>query len=370
MAETAAHCSEERRRPPQRSGCPPGPTTLPAADHEYLRRSSDRQRRQVRRWRLVTAALAALALAAGTLSVVAVRRGNQLAEQLAAANADTLGRESQNRAPSDLATSTQLALAAWKADPKSPQARTALGQSYLAMRSAELTMPYVTSATSADMLAGGDTVVRVQPPGVVVVTGLAGPSPQRHELHDVLPGKTALCPDGRQLADVGPDGSIRLRSTDTLDAPRVLTNTHGAPQGSVGKLLYSPDGNRLAWLVTTGDATAQLRIWDLCSGTEVPHNLGPLPTNEPLSVFLSADPNVALLRYGQTYNAATRIVERSLADGTEVATLRPGAAVGKWGAASVSCGDNSNYTSTVVVTPIGGAASKQRVPAAATNAKT
>ena len=93
---------------------------------EFVQRSGARQRRDVRRARMVITMLAVLALAAGTLAVISEQRGGRLSAQLATANADALGRESTARSDTDPLASAQLALAAYRADPANPGARTAL----------------------------------------------------------------------------------------------------------------------------------------------------------------------------------------------------------------------------------------------------
>ena len=134
-------------------------TDVPAADRDYLRRSTQRQRREVRRWRLVTAVLAVIVLVAGAFATVATQRGTQLATQLATANADALGRESATRSTSDAAVAAQLALAAWRSDPQSPQARTALAKSYLAMQSVEAEFPDIAGGPVASVAAMGDVTL-------------------------------------------------------------------------------------------------------------------------------------------------------------------------------------------------------------------
>jgi hypothetical protein len=56
---------------------------VPLPLQEFVGRSRARQRREVRRWRVVTAVLAVLVLAAGALAAVAVARGQEVTAQLA-----------------------------------------------------------------------------------------------------------------------------------------------------------------------------------------------------------------------------------------------------------------------------------------------
>ncbi|OLT03155.1 hypothetical protein BJF90_27030 [Pseudonocardia sp. CNS-004] len=186
---------------------------LTAADRDYLRRSTAHRRREVRRWQLVAAVLGVLAVGAAVLTAVTVSSGNAIADQLTVANADALGRVAQARAVQDPAEAAQLALAAWRADPRNPQARAALLQSYVALRGVERELPGLTAAPITDLLVGGDTAVLVAAPHPVVVTGLSGPDPRHRELTGVpFDRQLTVSPDGRWLAVQKPDLSgIELR---------------------------------------------------------------------------------------------------------------------------------------------------------------
>ena len=113
------------------------------ATAEYVRRSTARQRREMRRWRVVTAVLAVLVLAATALSTVAVARGNQVSEQLRLANAEVMGQAALNRELTDPVSATSLALTAWRADPQNAAARTAMARLSLGMRSVDQVFPDV-----------------------------------------------------------------------------------------------------------------------------------------------------------------------------------------------------------------------------------
>ena len=206
---------------------------VPRADLDFLRRSRARQRREVRRWRIVTAVVAVLTLSAAVLSVISVRSGDQIAAQLATANADTLGREAQARNPDDPATAAQLALSAWREDPRNPQARTALAQSYLAMQAVERELPGLTGAPITDMLLGGDTAILVADPHPIVVTGLSGPAPQHRELTGVPADRQiAVSADGRWLAAQTPDRTVlELHDLTTAAPPVPLPGIAGTEVG-------------------------------------------------------------------------------------------------------------------------------------------
>ena len=336
---------------------------LPLTDLDYLQRSANRQHREVRRWRMVTAVLAVLVLAAATLSVIAVTSRNDLAAKLAAANAETLGRESQSRAPTDAALAAQLALAAWRSDPTSPQARTALGKSYLAMQSADSELSVLSDSPLGAVLTGGDTAVIDSRPHMTLISGLAGPTPRRETLADTSPDHpVALSPDGHWLADPLADGTLRIRDLVARTEPRVLVGSGATP---VAQLKFSPSGDRLVWLTPTSQTTAELRIRDVRSGAEVPHALPPMPADQVVSAWLTSDPDSVLVRYGTIDQGNSRLVRRSLTGGPDI-PMPPNSGVVRDGAAVATCepGDPNVLSSvaTFVVTPVVGATPPLRIP--------
>jgi WD40 repeat protein len=68
----------------------------------------------------------------------------------------------------------------------------------------------------------------------------------------------AVSPDGETVATTGPDSAIRLWSTRTLAAGRVLLG-HAGVVYAVG---FSPDGKSLA----SGSGDHTIRLWDFASG--------------------------------------------------------------------------------------------------------
>jgi hypothetical protein len=335
------------------------------ADREYVHRSVLRQRREVRWWRLVTTVVTVLALAAGVLAVVAVRRSDELAARLAVADADVLGRESINRASTDAGFSALLALAAWRADPGGSVVRTALGKSYLALQSTDAVFTDLLDVEQPLFVVGGDTMVTTSGAGLAVVTGLAGPAPQRRELPDASADRPAgLSPDGRWLADLGHDGAVRVRDLTGPAEPRTLPGASRKARGDE-LLRFSPDSTRLLRFDPDAPGGPDLQIFDRQSGAAVPHALGVLPA-DTAAVSLTPDPDLVLVRYGVPTMPASRLVLRSLADGAEVATLPPGSAIARAGAATVSCEDGdpadpARASPTLVVNPIGGAAPPLRI---------
>jgi hypothetical protein len=317
----------------------------PAA-RDYLQRSTQLQRREVRRWRTVTAVLAVLVLAAGGLAVVVTQRGNELAAQLASANADTLGRESSARAPIDAVQAAQLALAAWHADPRNPQGRTALSRSYLALQSAEAVFPDVTGGPVTSIRPAGDRVLLLrQDAGPLVLDGLVGARTGTALGRWEPPEMTAATPftmtrDARLLAAAGPDGGVRVWDVAAREIVRTLPAT-----GQVLAVAFAPAGDRLGWLADTGDPTAlELTVVDTATGRPLPHGLGPVPAGRLSAFWLPPDPATVLLRYGPTAPDSSfaaepedRLLRRSLVDGAQIEQLPPQVMVLGGGAELLSC---------------------------------
>jgi hypothetical protein len=353
-AEDRAHSALLRGAPLAEAAdwLPAREADLAPADADYLRRSRARQRWEVRRWRIVAAVVAVLGLAAATLTVVAVQRQQVLAGQLATTTAGALARESLNRLTTDSAFAARLAVAAWRADPAHPDARSALAASYLALQSADAEVANVGPAEVTDLAVAGDVAVAAGPPRPVVLTGVTGPSPGQEELADAERSALALSRDGRWLADVPPDGSaVRLRDLTAPGEPRTLPS----PGRGVSYPRFSADGTRLMWAVTDAAGVVTLTVWDLRSGTEVRHGMGAIPKGTR-DVWLTPDPNLILLSTGDqstTTTPGSRLALRSLTDGSEVAVMPPGSTVVGGGSAVASCATSGTADAVTTVTPVG-----------------
>ncbi len=338
---------------------------VPAPAREYVQRSRARQRREVRRWRMVTAVLAVLVLAAGALSVVAVDRGNALGEQLDLANAELLAQAALARAPNDPATATQLALAAWRLDPQNAAARTALLHQYMAMRSVEGIVPAVTTepiiafGPSAD----GHTMLIPENGGIVVVTGLPSGPVRRQVLPGVPVGfQTAfLSDDGRWVAVLDAMGAVLLWDLTAGTGPQVLSRSATTvPADPVLSIIRG----RVVWLEPDGAGTARVRIWNAPAGAPAVHDGAPLPTSDVFAAVLTPDADLLLLRLGDPEQPGSRVVVHRLADGTELGFLPQGTVIpahGEWAAACEAGSSAADPTTAVVLRPdLGG--ELRRVP--------
>ncbi|HYH33127.1 MAG TPA: trypsin-like peptidase domain-containing protein [Pseudonocardia sp.] len=294
------------------------------ADRDYLRRSRARQRRDVRRWRTVTAVLAVLVLAAGALAAVALERGNRLDARLRVANADSLVREAQLQAPTNPDLSVRLALAASRADPENAGARGLLAAHALGMRSVVGVHAGLTTAP-IDAFGlnntSGSLVLPAPDRGVVHVSGISGPDPQPWVIPDVAPGSVVRpSGDGSVLLVVGETG-VRRWDVATRTATEIPVDLSGLDLTLVAA---SADARRIAWLTPPGPAGRELVVVDLATGRRVPHGLGPLPDPDLTTVALPADPSVVVLVSGPQSEPTGRVVRR-LADGAELRRLADGA---------------------------------------------
>jgi hypothetical protein len=306
---------------------------LTPADQDYVRLGVALQRRRMRRRRVVTAVLAVLLLVIGSLSVVAVQRRDVLAGQLATANAGVMGREALARAPSDPALAAQLALAAWRADPGHPAARDALARAYVGLHNAEAEFAALSPEPIEGMVVRGDTALLHTAPHLVVLTGVSGPAPQRRELTDLPPGSgtPVLSPDGRLLAVTMTDRPVVLLRDLTGQQPdRELPGTPGT---SLSLPVFAPGGGLLMWFTISASQAVSMQLWDLRRDVEIPNRLGAIPS-DVTSGWPTDDPGRVLLRHGTFGRDGTRLVARSVADGT-VVTLPEGTAVAPGGGALI-----------------------------------
>jgi len=320
------------------------PADITVVGRQYVELSRARQRREVRRWRMVTAMLGVLVLAAGGLAGVAFDRGNRLDRQLDSANARALGEESITRAVEDPATATLLAMAAWRADPDAPQARTALGRQYLAMQSVDRAFsglsdqPVDTFLMSQD----GRVVLLVQRQGVVVVTELQGSAPQRWMVPGVpMDGSVlSLSQDGHWLAAVDSRAGVLIWDLHRRSGPEILREGQ-QPQADASLMSFSPDSRRLVWLAPAApDGRRELVVWDVAERTRIPHQLQWVSETNIAGVWLTDDPDLAMFRYDSADSEDSQLVIRELSSGAQVRTMPSHSAVVQHGKSAISCTDS------------------------------
>ncbi|TWF81283.1 trypsin-like peptidase [Pseudonocardia hierapolitana] len=305
---------------------------VPEAGREYVRRSQARQRREVRRWRIVTAVLTVLVLAAGTLSVVAVTRGNRINDQLRLANAELVAQTALRQAGVDPVAATRLALTAWHLDPANGAARTALVNQYLAMRSVEAIFPDV-SGDGLDRIvlppAGADRVLVRDGEGVVLIDGLATGRPERWDVPIPTGFRAAgLIEEGRTLVALASNGDVLRWDVATRNGPD-RTPTGITPPGLRG-VEMDPAATKVAWTQQVSPGVHALELRDARTGAVVPHRIDPIADPGGTGVELPADPNLVVLQLGFDSAALGPLVVRALADGAERASFPPGSVTTSW----------------------------------------
>jgi hypothetical protein len=292
-----------------------GDVPLPA--REFVDRSRARQRREVRRWRAVTAVLAVLVLVAGTFGAVAVTSRSQVSAQLRLANAEILGQAALTRIGSDPATAAALALTAWQADAANPTVRTALARLTMATQSVEAVYPDLTEQPFGNFGLSSDGMTLAIIEGdrrIAVFHGIPTGSVDRWDVPGVPAGSSGarLAPDGRLLVVPDPAGGLALwdlvaRSGPThVDVPAALAV-------DAASLRISPDGRRLTWLTPWRDDGSDLVVWDIARGAPVPDRLGPIRDRALSEIEPTPDPDVVLEAFQEPDG---RISARSLSDGT------------------------------------------------------
>jgi hypothetical protein len=216
---------------------------------EFVARSATYQRRTARRLRAATAIFAVLALAAGLLAVVAVQRGDRLADELMAANADRLGREATARSLTDPLAATQLAITAWRSDPSNPAARTALLGSAVAFQDVDLVLPDLRGNLGfLGFNSEDDVTIAVSlTPSHTVLLGASGSSPQRWPL-PVDGDNATFAYGGSWIATVAANGAVVIWDVATRAVRRTVPM-----DGKVLTIAQRPDG-RATVVVDRGPA--------------------------------------------------------------------------------------------------------------------
>jgi len=300
---------------------------ISAAGHEYIRRSHARQRREVRRWRLVTALLAVLVLAAGSLAVVAVNRGNRVDQQLRLANAELVAQAALAQAGVDPLVATRLALTAWHLDPANGSARTALVNQYLAMRSVEAVIPDVYGGVVSTIVVppGTDRALVRSGEGLAVLEGVSTGTPERWEVPLPDGYRTArFLDDGATVVVLGKTGDVRYWDVVTRTARERIRSGIVPPDTYDFRSRLSPSGDRVGWMNRTGPGTYELELRDIRTGAVIPHGVGPIVHPGGVELELPIDPGLVVLQAGAGGNEPGPLSVRSLADGAEVAAYPPG----------------------------------------------
>lgn len=336
---------------------------VPAPDVEFVQRSRARQRREVRRWRVVTAVLAVITLAAGILAVVAVDRGNALGSQLDLANAELLGQSSIRVAPNDPAAATQLALAGWQLDPENPTVRSALLHQYVGMRSVEGVLagvsaePILPFGPSQD----GRTMLIVESGGAVVLTGLPLGPVHRQVLNGVPPDARPfdLSGDASRVVAIAGQSRVLLWDLPTGAGPQVLSSPTG--DAPIEPAVALTD-DRVGWLEADGNGGNRLRIWDAVAQSAAPHDGTPVPERNVTGLALARDGRSVFVQIGDPLRPDSRLVVRRLGDGAELGSFPAGSLVLPPGDRVATCESDGSGSSQAVVRDLIRGEELRRVP--------
>jgi WD40 repeat protein/transcriptional regulator with XRE-family HTH domain len=265
---------------------------LSQTERDFLHASDRARRRSVHRRQSLVALLAALVIGLAAATGLAVRAGQQVAQQRNIALAGLLISESQSLANNDPALSRLLSVAAWRINPSNASRHAMLA-------AAALPIAILTSHTGAVC-------------------------------------SVAFSPDGKILATGNSDGTVRL--WDVATHRQITTLTGHA--GEVLSVAFSPDGKTLA----TGNSDGTVRLWNLATHRPIGVALhagqipkmtwrpisAPLTGHDSRPVSVTFSPDSKLLATGVlsvTFSPDSKLLATGGGDGTvrlwDVATHRP-----------------------------------------------
>ncbi|MEW9553216.1 helix-turn-helix domain-containing protein [Nonomuraea sp. NPDC050783] len=245
------------------------------------RARADAERRATRRLRLLAAVLAVLLVLAGTAVVVAVRQQSLAARQRDAVLSGKVADDAVALRAGNPALAAQLALAAHQVTP-TPESRGAL-LSALAAPYATVLGAHTDAVYAAEFSPDGRRLASVSLDGTLRlwdVTDRLRPAASATVTGDPSGlAAAAFSPDGRALVTGGNDGIARLWDLTAPGGPVRPVTLAGHTEGIIG-VAFAPDGRTVA---TAGyDRTA--RLWDVAD----PRGPRPLATLEAGPAPLSA----------------------------------------------------------------------------------
>src|SRR5690606_4937527 len=188
----------------------------------------------------------------------------------------------------------ELALAAWRSDPTSTAAGTALAGRYLAFADTEKII--AAQADPISIFAGGDVAMVSGLGGrdrASILTGVLGDHPARHDPPFEL-DHMRQSTDGRFVAVLSADGTVHLVDTTRGVEPVLLADPGPGTRFISG---FDPAVERLAWLDRESDGRSALTVHDLDDGTT---STTTLDIADLTGLQLTADPDVVLVRTGTT----------------------------------------------------------------------
>ncbi|GAB2719256.1 nSTAND1 domain-containing NTPase [Nocardia thraciensis] len=200
---------------------------LSPAQRRFVQASRRVRRREVRRWRIVTAATAVLALVAATTAVVAYRTSQERAEQLRLAAGINLAKESMRLADTQPLTARQFAQAAQRHAPGHPEVEGALLYQ-------QASLGAISDFTPGELPTGQGRIA------------------------------AAASADGATLAAVGTDGGVRVQTGLRDGHPTVW---RVPVDERVSSVAMSDDGGKIAVVERRG----RVSVWDVRGRTGPVH---------------------------------------------------------------------------------------------------
>ena len=271
------------------------PARYPALDtteRDFLDASRRATNRGARQRRVLAATLVVLVIAAVTGAAVAVRVAQTANSQRNFAVSGKIALQSEALDAADPVTAAQLAAAAWRIDPKAPEAREAM-LDVVAQPCRAVLDPHMGALYGVACSPDGTVLATAENHGTV----LWNVSTHRQigtaiRTHVEAVDAVAFSPDGKVLATAGNDGRTRLWNVATHHQ---IGKAMGADASLLSEVAFSSDGTLLA--TASWDGTA--RLWDVATQRQI----GP-----PMSVGLN-------LMNGVAFSPDGKILATAGADG-------------------------------------------------------
>ncbi|MFE3446119.1 trypsin-like peptidase domain-containing protein [Nocardia sp. NPDC059180] len=307
---------------------------IPRPHQEYIEASRQVRRREVHRWRAVTAVLTALVVIAASTAVVAYRSSQQRAAQLRLAAGISLAKESIRLADTEPLTALQFAQAAHRHAPGNPEVEAALLFHQAGLGTISDFTPGMPPGEGKGVASRDGSVFAVVDAtgAATVVSGLRGRTPRvwRVPAPEPVVGLD-LSPDGRKVALFTKSGEVSMWDVHARSGPVTIRGAAAqqAPEGALtGR--FSEDGGlfALSWDPARDGLNASppdvLEIYDTSGRRPVRLNSLPAGALDQYPVDIRADGT--RIRFSEFDGTQFRNVVRDIRTGTVITALPDGTA--------------------------------------------
>ncbi len=249
---------------------------LSPAASAFLAVSTQQEHRAAKIRRSVLVVLTVLALIASSAAVVAFRENSSAQEKRDTAIVNRIVSEADRLRSTDASLAAQLDLTAYREGPQTPELYTKLLTTENTVLSTPLPPGHTDAVRSVKFSPDGRTLATVGDDDTIRLWDVADPT-RPVKLGEPLPGhdgdiqSIAFSPDGRTLATAGDDETVRLWNVTDPARPAPLGVPLTGHTGTIFSVAFSPNGRTVA---SAGDET--VRLWDL---TDPAH---PTPLGQPL----------------------------------------------------------------------------------------